>query len=158
MSSKLKAITTKAKALYKTGKYAKWTDAIKAASKSLTKKTSSKKIGAIKKKATKKVVKRKIATKKKSVKKSPVRNYGSHKDTKSHNVRISVVSGITKDLENKLKEAIRFVGIYKSNIDFEKLMIKKEPAKKNYWKLKVKDSEKKLKIVNQIVSKLKKAY
>jgi len=97
MSSKLKAITTKAKSLYKTGKYAKWTDAIKAASKSLTKTTGSKKIGAIKKKATKKVVKRKIATKKKSVKKSPVRNYGSHKDTASHNVRISVVSGIKSD-------------------------------------------------------------
>jgi hypothetical protein len=97
MSSKLKAITTKAKQLYKTGKFSKWTDAIKEASKSLVKKTGSKKIGAIKKKATKKVVKKKIATKKKAVKKSPVRNYGSHKDTASHNVRISVVSGIKKD-------------------------------------------------------------
>jgi hypothetical protein len=158
MSNKLKAITTKAKALYKSGKYAKWTDAIKEASKSLAKTTGSKKIGAIKKKATKKVVKKKVATKKKAVKKAPVRNYGSHKDTASHNVRISVVSGIDKDLENKLKEAIRFVGIYKSNIDFEKLMIKKEPSKKNYWKLRVKDSEKKLKIVTEKVKKLKRAF
>jgi len=158
MSNKLKAITTKAKALYKSGKYAKWTDAIKEASKSLAKTTGSKKIGAIKKKATKKVVKKKFATKKKAVKKAPVRNYGSHKDTASHNVRISVVSGIDKDLENKLKEAIRFVGIYKSNIDFEKLMIKKEPSKKNYWKLRVKDSEKKLKIVTEKVKKLKRAF
>jgi hypothetical protein len=152
MSSKLKEITTKAKQLYKTGKFSKWTDAIKEASKSLVKKTDSKKIGAIKKKATKKVVKKKV------VKKLPVRNYGSHKDTASHNVRISVVSGIDKDLENKLKDAIRFVGIYKSNIDFEKLMIKKEPSKKNYWKLRVKDSEKKLKIVTEKVKKLKRAF
>jgi len=98
MSNKLKAITTKAKQLYKTGKFSKWTDAIKQASKMLTKTTVSKKIGAIKKKATKKVVaKKKVATKKKAVKKSPVRNYGSHKDTASHNVRISVVSGIKSD-------------------------------------------------------------
>jgi hypothetical protein len=96
MSSKLKAITTKAKMLYKTGKFSKWTDAIKEASKSLVKKTGSKKIGAIKKKATKKIVKKKVATKKKPIKKSALRNYGSHKDTKSHNVRISVISGLTE--------------------------------------------------------------
>lgn len=38
------------------------------------------KVGAIKKKATKKTA----------------RNYGSHKDTKSHNVNIRVVSGLPK--------------------------------------------------------------
>jgi hypothetical protein len=152
MSNKLKAITTKAKALYKSGKYKKWTDAIKAASKSLSTGISHKVSGVKKKAAPKK------KAVKKAVKKTAVRNYGSHKDTKSHNVKISVMSGITKDLENKLKEAIRFVGIYKSNIDFEKLMIKKEPQKKNYWKLKVKDSQAKLKIANAIVLKLKKAY
>ena len=64
MSNKLKAITTKAKALYKTGKFAKWTDAIKEASKS---------IGATKKAAPKKS--------------------SYHKDTKSHNVNIRVISG-----------------------------------------------------------------
>lgn len=36
--SALKQITTKAKALYKSGKYKKWTDAIKAASKTVVKK------------------------------------------------------------------------------------------------------------------------
>ena len=53
-----------------------------------------KKIGSVKKKAAKK----KAAPKKKapSKKKAVARNYGSHKDTKSHNVRISVVSGINK--------------------------------------------------------------
>jgi hypothetical protein len=47
MSNKLKQITTKAKQLYKSGKFAKWTDAIKAASKTVTKtvKKASKKIG-----------------------------------------------------------------------------------------------------------------
>ena len=93
MANRLKQITTKAKALYKTGRYAKWTDAIKAASKQ----TAS--VGATKKKTTKKaakkVVKKKTAVKKAAPKKKATsRNYGSHKDTKSHNVRISVVSGI----------------------------------------------------------------
>jgi len=58
MKNRLKQITDKAKQLYKTGKFAKWTDAIKQASKS---------IGASKP--------------------------SQHKDTKSHNVRINVVSG-----------------------------------------------------------------
>jgi hypothetical protein len=79
MSNKLKAITTKAKALYKTGKYSKWTEAIKAASKS---------IGATKKAAPKK----KSATKKKTATKKG----STHKDTKSHNVNIKVVSGWKK--------------------------------------------------------------
>lgn len=59
--NKLKRITTEAKKLYKTGKYQKWTDAIKAASK---------KIGAT----------------------------STHKDTKSHNVNIRVVSGVKKKI------------------------------------------------------------
>jgi hypothetical protein len=93
MANRLKQITTKAKQLYKTGKYAKWTDAIKAASKQ----TAS--VGATKKKAAKKSVK-KVAKKKTAVKKAApkkktaARNYGSHKDTNSHNVKVSVVSGI----------------------------------------------------------------
>jgi uncharacterized protein (DUF2342 family) len=49
------------------------------------------KVGAVKKKAAKKVAKKKIV-KKAVKKKAPVKSY--HKDTASHNVRISVVSGI----------------------------------------------------------------
>lgn len=79
MSSKLKAITTKAKTLYKTGKYKKWTDAIKAASKTVGS------VGAVKKKSAVK----KAAPKKKAA----VKSY--HKDTKSHNVKINVTSGIS---------------------------------------------------------------
>jgi hypothetical protein len=138
--NRLKQITTKAKALYKSGKYAKWTDAIKAASKQTATVGATKKKTAVKKSAPKK--------------KAAVKSY--HKDSKSHNVRISVMSGLEKDLENKLKNAIHFLGITKSNIDFEKLMIKKDPMRKNYWKLKMKESQNKLKKIQQIVNKLKK--
>ena len=92
MSSKLKAITTKAKQLYKTGKFAKWTDAIKEASKSLTK---GKKVSGVKK-AVKKVTKKK-AVKKVTKKKATPKSY--HKDTKSHNVKISVMSGVKQSIE-----------------------------------------------------------
>jgi FtsZ-interacting cell division protein ZipA len=49
------------------------------------------KVGAVKKKAVKKAAKKKVV-KKAAKKKSPAKSY--HKDTASHNVRISVVSGI----------------------------------------------------------------
>lgn len=89
--NRLKEITAKAKKLYASGKFKKWTDAIKQASKS---------IGSVKKAAPKK----KTATKKKAApKKKVARNYGSHKDTKSHNVNIKVVSGITKENFNMQK-------------------------------------------------------
>jgi hypothetical protein len=60
-----------------------------------------KKVGAVKKKAAPKkkaAVKKKIAKKAAPKKKAAVRNYGSHKDTASHNVKISVVSGIHKSI------------------------------------------------------------
>lgn len=129
MSNKLKAITTKAKALYKSGKYAKWTDAIKEASKSLAKTTVKKTKSGLKSLAKKvyeskhlsgvkkKTAKKKVATKKKLVKKSPVRNYGSHKDTASHNVRISVVSGLSehwiKELNSTIKVLLEKEKVYK---------------------------------------------
>lgn len=74
MSNKLKAITTAAKKLYKSGKYSKWTDAIKAASKSIAG-------SAPKKKPTKKAPAKKVA--KKTIAKK-------HTDTKSHNISIKV--------------------------------------------------------------------
>lgn len=52
-----------------------------------------KKIGAVKKKAVKKRTIKKSAPKKKAA----VRNYGSHKDTGSHNVKIHVVSGVKRN-------------------------------------------------------------
>lgn len=95
MSNKLKQITTKAKQLYKTGKFAKWTDAIKAASKSTT---TTKKVGAVKKKAAKK----KAAPKKITVKRKTTP--GNHKDTNSHNVKISVVSGVQSDTLKEIEK------------------------------------------------------
>jgi len=99
--NRLKQITTKAKALYKSGKYAKWTDAIKAASKQTAT------VGATKKKTAKKKAapKKKTATKKKAT----TRNYGSHKDTASHNVRISVVSGVKSDALKKIDEITNLI-------------------------------------------------
>jgi hypothetical protein len=72
----------------------------------------------------------KKTTKKKPVKKT-LRNYGSHKDTKSHNVKISVISGITKGQFNMLNTWQNIYGklakdyITTTNIK-EKQRIKKE--------------------------------
>ena len=61
-------------------------------------KTTSKKIGAIKKKAAKKAAPKKTATKKAC----------AHKDTNSHNVRVSVVSGIEK-IPNKILDELNSI-------------------------------------------------
>ena len=146
MSNKLKAITTKAKALYKSGKYAKWTDAIKEASKSLAKTTVKKTKSGLKSLAKKvyeskhlsgvkkKTAKKKVATKKKAIKKSSVRNYGSHKDTASHNVKISVMSGTNKGTNAMQKSWEIIYGnlaqeYISSNTLKEKQRIKKEMSK-----------------------------
>lgn len=76
--NRLKQITAKAKTLYKTGKYKKWTDAIKQASKSL---------GATKS--------------------------GTHKDTKSHNVNIRVVSGFDLNIGDTFRVGDLFYQIIK---------------------------------------------
>ena len=90
----LTLIIKKAKALRAAHpkKYSKWTDYVKAASASITPKKKES-ISGVKKKATKKVVKK--AAPKKAAKKST----SYHKDTKSHNVRINVVSGV-KSISN----------------------------------------------------------
>jgi hypothetical protein len=78
----LQKIVTAAKALKKKypNKYSKWTDYVKAASKTV--KPTTKKVGAAPKK------KKAAAPKKKAAPRS------THKDTKSHNVNIKVVSGL----------------------------------------------------------------
>ena len=136
MSSKLKAITTKAKQLYKTGKFAKWTDAIKEASKHLSK---GKKVSGIKKAVKKKAVKK--VTKKKAVKKAMPKNL--HKDTKSHNVNIKVVSGIS---------GIKKTALTHLNESFGKLSVKKmnERTKREKNKLQ--------KELNEIKKKIKQIH
>lgn len=86
--TKLQKIVNKAKALRKAQpkKYAKWTDYIKAASKSLSG------LDSVKKKAVpKKAVQAKLFGVKKA---APKKRPAAHKDTKSHNVNIRVVSGV----------------------------------------------------------------
>lgn len=109
MSTTLKKITAAAKKLYKTGKYKKWTDAVKAASKTVVKKKAAKKsvkqTGSTTKKAdvlrqAKKPGKRKSATGRtyyeyRANRSDKGRLLGIHKDTKSHNVNIRVMSGIS---------------------------------------------------------------
>lgn len=87
----LEKIVKAAKAMKKAHpkKYAKWTDYVKAASrqvKPVKKAAPKKKIGAVKKSA-------------------PARS--THKDTKSHNVKIHVVSGIESGLKKQLTAAQR---------------------------------------------------
>jgi len=103
-TKKLKQITTEAKKLYKTGKYAKWTDAVKAASKSLAGWTKGGtriiEVGEAPRKNKKNILvtRRKKAMpgtfkKFKQISGAKKTSTEKHTDTKSHNVNIRVVSG-----------------------------------------------------------------
>jgi hypothetical protein len=160
MISLLKKITTKAKQLYKTGKYAKWTDAIKEASKSFNKKPAKKKIGYNKerlnivKKATPYIKNYKSkgytkqeslkngnldaaymgTTKKKIIKKKATKKAtpkSLHKDTMSHNVKISVMSGTPRMyFINKQNELDKIKSLIKYNNEIEQHL--------NSWKYRLK--------------------
>jgi len=82
--STLTQITTKAKSLYKTGKYKKWTDAIKAASKTLG--STKKPVKKIVKKAAKKLIIKKVSGWRKGS--TFLREVGEKKIDKFKNVRI----------------------------------------------------------------------
>lgn len=116
MMTQLQKIVAKAKTLRKSYPNLKWTDLIKKASKLVTpaKKSVSginRKVVAKKSAPVKPLIKKRIESKsdfamagikkkkaiKKAVKKSPARSM--HKDTKSHNVRISVMSGVNDNLK-----------------------------------------------------------
>jgi hypothetical protein len=88
----LQLIIKKAQALRKASpkKFAKWTDYVKAASATIKPKKKAT-VGAVKKKAVKKAAIKKVVKKA-----APKKATSIHKDTKSHNVRISVVSGVDK--------------------------------------------------------------
>lgn len=92
----LQKIIKGAKALQKKNKNLSWKDAIKKSSKAYNseKKVKPKRIAAVKKSVKKKAVRKAVGKKIASVKKRPVKKTGSHKDTKSHNVNIRVVSGL----------------------------------------------------------------
>jgi type II secretory ATPase GspE/PulE/Tfp pilus assembly ATPase PilB-like protein len=106
----LQLIIKKAKALRKAkpNKFSKWTDYVKAASATIKPKEKST-VGAVKKKAVKKAATKKVVKKapvKKVIKKAATKKATSiHKDTKSHNVKISVMSGSERnDAERVLFE------------------------------------------------------
>lgn len=68
-------------------------------------KKTSKKIGAVKKKAAKKAAPKKKAAKKAAPKKTATKKACNHKDTNSHNVRVSVISGIdNKKVHNTIHD------------------------------------------------------
>ena len=122
--TQLQKIVAKAKILKKSYPNTKWTDLIKKASKLVT--PAKKSVGTPKKKKT---VKRSTSRSAESEKvRAKVKKDGfimPHGYEVTKGKRISTISGLDKDLEKKLKDAIHFQGIFKSNIEFYKLMIKK---------------------------------
>lgn len=129
----LQKIVSKAKILYKSGKYQKWTDAIKAASSTISK-TTKKAVKKVKKTVTKKAkvgaTKKKTAPKKKA---APKKKITSHKDKNSHNVRISVMSGSSQ--KQTLFHLLREKEITENKLPTIKKLLKQESdveRKKHY--------------------------
>jgi hypothetical protein len=176
MSTHLKKITDLARKLRKAKPLLKWTDAIKAASKSIT---------GIKKH----VVKKKLA--KKTVLKKPTIVYTKNKQTGTSNKpidktrhalppgkRISKlgkpyyeyrqrhtdkpgtmlgIEGIKKDLTNKLLHAQKCAADYLSKIAYEKsIMASDKKINKPYHNKKIKANALKLKLTKNLITKLKK--
>lgn len=135
--TKLEQIVKRAKQirLAQPKKFAKWTDYVKYASKDLADKVVGKKktVGAAlaksKKKAIAPIKKKPIAAAKKTK--------TTHKDTKSHNVRINVVSGISSansfsaNILKQIDENVKRIINLKKQIENHELAIKK-PSNKMY--------------------------
>jgi hypothetical protein len=151
----LQLIIKKAKALRKAApnKYSKWTDYVKAASATIKPKKKATVSGVKKKAAPKKAAAKK--TVKKAVKKAaPKKATSIHKDSKSHNVRISVISGVdiaqtTRELQNwqKIVDELRkelktakpeYKATIKKDIELSKkfLVAKKQLLNKQIRKIK----------------------
>jgi len=132
----LQKIVAKAKALKKAApkKFSKWTDYIKAASKGMKKPAPVKKV---KKKTVKKSVSgvKKTAPKKRATKKS-----ATHKDTKSHNVNIRVVSGVDSFGIMQLKQVAHKIKSYESGINDDTVRLKnsKSAQYKSFFKIQIK--------------------
>ena len=111
----LQMIIKKAKALKAAApkKYAKWTDYVKAASATIKPKKKAT-VSGIKKKAAPK----KAAAKKTVKKAAPKKATSIHKDSKSHNVRISVVSGVKN---NSVEALYRIKENNKSILNLEQI-------------------------------------
>jgi hypothetical protein len=159
MSNKLKQITTKAKALYKSGKYKKWTDAIKAASKQVTKigDYSVNKSDFIetripvtpRKKRTKKEKKFEVTRnidgtyKRGGIKK--ISGLKTHTDEKSHNVNVTVGA-----LNSSKKSHLNLLTNYYGKLSAKLITATKAKEKK--------DLKKQLLIIKREISKLRYEY
>lgn len=182
--SALKWIVKEAKAIKKQypKRFAKWTDYVAQASAIYAKKHKGKspvgKKKAVKKVATKKAIK-KTATKKavgkyvKTVRKGKVtdviykrKKIGAvkksattmHKDTKSHNVNIRVMSGISNKAMQDLKDTVKWIHTVEKEILDHKLAIKntKELWAKNLLKQNIVKLQKMLKEYKEHATQLKK--
>lgn len=108
-------------------------------------------VGKVKKAAVKKKAVKKAAPKKKAATKKAV---STHKDTKSHNVNIKVVSGVDKSkLLNDLKIIEKDINSLELTLLKNKETMKKFPYKTEFWKnhFKKKNAE-----ILKLISTLKK--
>jgi hypothetical protein len=67
------------------------------------------------------------------------------------------MSGLDNFLRSKLNQALGEEAYYKSNIEFYKHQIKKNPSMKSYYNEKIKKDTLKIKKLRLIINKLKKA-
>jgi hypothetical protein len=121
----------------------------KAAPKKKTIKKAVKKVGAIRKK---------VVIKKEAPKKAQLKKVNSHKDTKSHNVNIRVVSGVSR-MDNLTKygflikdEKVKKMAIQYCKDKLKNLPLKEKPALRKV----ILEHEKELKIIKQQMALQKK--
>lgn len=173
--TKLEKIVKAAKALRKKypNKYSKWTDYIKAASKQVSgfegvsrkgDKTTvhySKKGPATKKKAApKKATQSTLFGVKKAApkKKGPARS--SHKDTKSHNVNIRVVSGTDNDFyQRQLQMVLMRIKLHENKIVNDARYFKdaKTLSEKSFFRAQIKRSKDRIKELKKQLTLIKKS-
>jgi len=149
----LQIIIKEAKVIWKKHPKLSWQEAIKKASTIYKSKHKPKKSGKaivgkriVKKSAPKKSVPKKSTPKKVATKKS------THKDTKSHNVNIRVVSGINNI--DRLKQAIRTKEGLESNLKIFKSVMPKNRS--DYHKMMLKALPQLIAGEKRIISELKK--
>lgn len=106
-------------------------------------KKKGKKVGAVKKKA------------------APKKSSSYHKDTKSHNVNIRVISGMNvakTDILKKIQNSLQFVELYQDKINFWKQVQPKNKAEKDLKLNELKGWNKLLKFEEENISKLKRQF
>ena len=89
--------------------------------KAVKKAAKKKAVGSVKKKAVKKVARKKVGVVKKAT--------TMHKDTKSHNVNIRVMSGVDSNITKQLNTYKGLIRYYTNNIEIFKDAIKKRKEK-----------------------------